>query len=81
MNKTGNIQIYLRKHQVSPQSKSGCLLDDCELATKLQTCGSLGEKRNEKNTKDAGACLKHSPMHSSNTTNFEYCTLCTTWLS
>lgn len=53
MSKTGHIQ-NLSQDQVSAQNKSGCLLDDCELATKLQTRDSLGEKSNEKNKKDSG---------------------------
>ena len=80
MSKTGNIQ-NLSQYQVSAQNKSGCLLDDCELATKLQTRDLLGEKSNEKNKKDAGGRLKHSPIHSSKRASFKYYTLCTTWLS
>lgn len=81
MNETGNkYRIDLEEYQAGLQTKSGRLLADCELATKLQTSGFLGEKRNEKNAKDACAHLKHPSQHKSIRTSFKYCTLCTTWL-
>lgn len=62
MNETGNkYRMDLEEYQASLHNKSGCLLDDSELATKLQSNGFLGEKRNEKNAEDACACLKHPP--------------------